>query len=354
MLKDENSEIFHLPVIETPQFVLESYVAGRYSSDLERLYESWFATEEFAQIDYPKHEKFAFSILNDDQEVTEVILFGKLDNKIGVINQLCSFDNRVINLLCKVIFERFDDVHVISFKKQYSEFQSKEFEFFMTETHEDYIIELPEKFADYRTTLGKNIKQNMSKSINRSKRDFPDFKIEFFEKENVPDGLIEKAFEFNKQRMEEKGKEQLRNPEQIERAKKETKTHGLISCITVENQVASVTISTITGGNLYFHVIAHYPKYNYYRLGQVNLYLSIQRFIENGGKKFHFLWGEYDYKYRFNAKGHTLYSYQVLRVGKSLKWQRTKSKVRKTTDRLKDVSPKKVYRYVKGRLSHKK
>ncbi|MBM1105396.1 GNAT family N-acetyltransferase [Aurantibacter crassamenti] len=217
--------------------------------------------------------------------------------------------------------------------------------------NDDYIIDLPQDLPSYRAVLGKNIKRNINSSINRLKRDFSDFNVSFYEKENVPVEIIEKAFDLNQQRMKKKGKVSLLNAEMNRRMIERVKAHGFVSRIIVENKVASVIINTVVGTQLYFHIISHDPAYDYYRLGQVNLYLTIKHFLEKGGKKFHLLWGEYDYKYQFKGEKSLLYSYDLLRKGESLNWERTKHKTRKTVDFLKGVTPRKVISFSKKKLA---
>ncbi|MEO9893718.1 GNAT family N-acetyltransferase [Aurantibacter sp.] len=336
---------------KTSKYVLEPYQENKSLPELERLYESSYAVTAFGNISYGEQKKYTFSVLNEKEQVTDVILFGTNKNKVEVINQLCSIDDSVLNMFSKTVFENFNNIRKISFQKQYAKINSEEYHSYATEMNDDYIIDLPENIATYRSLLGKNIKRNINSSINRLKRDFADFEITFYEKENVPVSIIEKAFELNQLRMKKKGKASLQNAEMNRRMIERVKAHGLVSSICVEGRVASVIVNTIVGGHLYFHIISHDPKYDYYRLGQVNLYLTIKHFLEQGGKKFHLLWGEYDYKYQFKGEKHLLYSYDLLRKGESLNWEKTKHKTRKTVNFLKGITPQKVISYSKRRLS---
>ncbi|MBM1105395.1 hypothetical protein JQC67_04495 [Aurantibacter crassamenti] len=93
--------------LKTSKYLLEPYQVNQSLPELERLYESSYAVADFGNISYGEQKKFTFSVLNEKEEVTDVILFGTNKNKIEVINQLCDIDDSVINLFSKTVFVKF-------------------------------------------------------------------------------------------------------------------------------------------------------------------------------------------------------------------------------------------------------
>ncbi len=59
----------------------------------------------------------------------------------------------------------------------------------------------------------------------------------------------------------------------------------------IENKIVAGCVGFMLGENYYLSKIAHDIEYNKYNLGNVVLLESIKFCIENGVKKFHFLWG---------------------------------------------------------------
>ena len=333
---------------------IEPFISEERRLDLEKIYNSTYSTKEYADIYFPQYDKQLFVVSSDESDPLEIIIFAKHKRNIIVINQACTIKAPVIEYFSKEMFEKYPEVKTISFDKQYTHPNTTSLDFLMTGMVDNYIIDLPEDLAAYRSMLGKNIKRNMNLSINRLKRNFPEFDHEFFVKEDIPDAYIDRALELNRRRMKEKGQVSGLNPANMEKTRKIAKSHGLVSRIILENgAVASVIINTVVNDHLFFHIITHDSQYNYYRLGQVNLYLTIKHFLEQNGDKFHLLWGEYDYKQKFKGERFILYCFEVARNSSVLRRQKRLHKWNSRIAYLRGFTPLRIYRWVMHQIEKK-
>ncbi len=325
---------------------IEPYISEDRQQDLEKIYKSTYSTKEYADIYFPEYDKQLFVVFTTGSTPSDIIIFAKQKRNILVINQACTIAAPVIEYFCKAMFEQYPNVKTISFDKQYTHPNTTALDFLIIGTVDNYIIDLPEDLAAYRSMLGKNIKRNMNLSINRLKRNFPEFDHDFFVREDIPEAYIDRALELNRRRMKEKGQVSGLNPANMEKTKKIAKSHGLVSRIILENgEVASVIINTVVDDHLFFHIITHDSQYNYYRLGQVNLYLTIKHFLEQGGDKFHLLWGEYDYKQKFKGERFILYCFEIARNSSILRQQTLIHKWNSRIAYIRGFTPLRIYRF---------
>lgn len=329
---------------------IQSSISADTSLKLEELYGSSYAVKAYVDIYHSLTQKYTLTIFESPSVIRHIFIFEMQSRTINVLNNLCKIENKFIELFCLKCFENFERVNSVSFTNLYIEPKINSLKFYISRFSDDYVIFLPEHFEAYRSMLGRNIKRNLASSINRVKRDFPDFDFTILEKEEIPFSLIENASVLSKKRMKEKGRVSAFTRKEVDKYYRRMQAHGYVSRLMINGKVATVIINTVVKEKLYFHVVAHDPKYNYYRLGQVALYLTIQSFIEKGGKEFHLLWGEYSYKYKFMGEKAILYSFEVLRDGRWLKWKKLFNRLNNAMAFLQSLTFKRIYRYIKKRI----
>src|SRR5690606_19767533 len=73
---------------------------------------------------------------------------------------------------------------------------------------------------------------------------------------------------------------------------------GLVGLVSIEGRICAGTICYRIGSHYHLRVIGHDPQYNAYGLGMLCCYRPICECIVRGGTRFHFMWGQEEYKYR--------------------------------------------------------
>lgn len=337
------------------QYVIEEGISAKRQMELEDLYESLNATSLYVDLHYPKHEVSSFVMYKDQTaEPRDIIIFEKERRTINILNELVDFDPEVLAFFCDKIFERYPGVNKVSCYNLYTKPDIPKYATFTYGTSCDFIIDLPDSIDTYKASLGKNLRRNLNGSTNRVHRDHPSIRFDFLEKEAITEEVIDQAMHFTALRMEGKGKHSLLNKQMRNLILQKAKAYGLVTRIFIEDQIAAVNIGFLVGKHYYFDIITHDPQYNYYRLGQLNLFYLIKIFLGTGGEKFHFLWGDYWYKYKFNANKHILYGFKIVRHPKQVKWLRLRNKLDKGILFLENLTFEKVKNYLKARFWTKK
>lgn len=89
--------------------------------------------------------------------------------------------------------------------------------------------------------------------------------------------------------------------------------YGRVAYLEIDGEIVAGCIAYVLNKRLFLHIIAHDNNHSKYNVGQLCLFFLIQSSIESQLSTFHFLWGDNEYKMRFGAKPHGLYSYFVYR-----------------------------------------
>ncbi|MGM9778848.1 MAG: GNAT family N-acetyltransferase [Prevotella sp.] len=178
---------------------------------------------------------------------------------------------------------------------------------------EDNIAELPDTYADYLNTLGKQTKKHAKYYVGRMVRDFPSVEYIYKRGIEVTDEEFYAVCRFSSERMAYKSikyggasDEKLRIGIQHEA--------GFGFFVKIEGEVKAGCIGYVIGEHLYLSKIAHDVSMNNYNLGNVVLLKLIEYCIDHHIRHFHFLWGKnVDYKVRFGGVAYPLMNYAIFR-----------------------------------------
>jgi hypothetical protein len=265
--------------------------------ELERLYQNPYATLAKFGIDGTLAGAGSYVIQLNGQ-VKTLFLFRIQDGRLEVLNEVIRIDEAEAQRLADTIFARFGDVDVILFRSICTDIRRLSFPFQRFNHSEDIVLALPGSEQAYRARLGPAVRRNLKYYTNRIQRDLPSFGYAIYEKEQVSEQHILDIIALSRARMA--GKNKIFGIEQ-----KETecilglvKAYGMVTVATVDNRVCAGAICYQVGSDYFMGVIAHDPAYDRYRLGTQCAYHTICECISRGGREFHFLWGEMDYKYR--------------------------------------------------------
>ena len=178
---------------------------------------------------------------------------------------------------------------------------------------EDNIAELPDTYADYLNTLGKQTKKHSKYYVGRVARDFPSVEYIYKRGMDVTDKEFHAVCRFSSERMAHKSikyggasDNKLRNGIQHDA--------GFGFFVKIEGDVKAGCIGYVIGEHMYLLKIAHDVSMNTYNLGNVVLLKLIEYCIDHHIHHFHFLWGKnVDYKVRFGGVTYPLINYAIFR-----------------------------------------
>lgn len=275
----------------------ENAVPSFVETELARLYGNVFSSLEHLRA-YRGTENINTYVARSDGEIASVLLFCRERNKIQVLNEGMLLSTEEVQRFANYIFSVYSAVHIISFHAVRAPIQKFGFPCQRFTCLEDIVLELPASVDEYRDRLGKSTRSYLNRYLNKLKRNFPSFRHEIYEKQDIDEQHIREILRFNRQRMASKGRIPERSDEDAPPVMQLARECGLVSVITIDGRVRAGTINYHVGNNYFLDVISHDPAYDEYRLGTLCCFLTVCTCILMGGSEYHFLWGRSDYKYR--------------------------------------------------------
>jgi len=256
----------------------------------------------------------------EHSELKHIILFTyspKDSKKIVVLNKQFSISSEHLQNICQILFNEFNKVQQIVFEKifDYNIQKAPKMAFEISWDNDIVIPDLPETMDAYMKSLGKRTRKKINLMSSRIEKDFPDFKVHFFEKNDISYERIENVILMNRRRMCAKGGKSIFDDNECHTLYEYTSASFGFLCICEINgkDVGGMIISVI-GEHAYGHVLSHDEAYNEYSIGQITLAQATKYLIEEKKvKHFHLGDGDQEYKYRHGGVNHKSYIIRVFR-----------------------------------------
>lgn len=234
-----------------------------------------------------------------------IFLFRCERNAVRVINEGMAIEDGEIDRFAAYIFASFPSVQVITFHAVQTAIQRLAFPSQHYVCTASIVLPLPASAEEYVAGLGKNMRRNLRRYMDKLKRDFPSFRFDVFEKEQVRAEHVRQIMNLNRARIAGKNKTYAIDDEE-DKIVALTRQTGMVGLATVDGVVVAGSIGYLVGGHYFFKIIAHDPKYNEYSAGILCCYLTICECIARGCKEYNFMWNEYEYKFALGASPRSL------------------------------------------------
>lgn len=266
--------------------------------EMERLYQHMYASISHLKAYGNMADNTSTYVARKNGEVTVVLLFRLEQNRIRVLNEQIRISQEEIDRFTQFVFGHFKTVNVVSFPvvdTKVGDFSYPHQQFHCTQ---DIVLTLPGSGQAYFDSLGKATRTYIKRYLNKLRRDFPSVSCNTYLKDEAGEQHIRDIIRLNRARMAGKHKASYIDDAETERIIKLVRQCGLVTVMTINGRVCAGAINYRFGGNYFLKVVGHDPSYDDYGLGTLCCYLSICECIGNSGKEYHFLWGQYEYKYR--------------------------------------------------------
>jgi len=250
-----------------------------------------------------------------------IILFeypAKEQKKIFVMNEEIKIPIEDIRNICRILFNEFDKVKQINFHKifELNPKQSHKTIFEFSRYGGDKIIPLPETMDAYMKSLNKSVRKDINQKMNRITRDFSDFKVHYYENNDILLGQIEKLVLLHRDRMQTIGQKTGYDDIYCKFLHQYASTSGfgLLCVYTIDGNIVSGTINFVIGEHAYMYVISHDNLYNYYSIGYMTNVHTIKYLINKKDiNYYHLLGGDQEYKIRLGGIHYDTFTYWVFR-----------------------------------------
>ena len=319
---------------------LENEIPAFAEVELERLYGSIYSSLKQWRASGALQTSIDTYVEYRGGQVANLYLFHRENGEARVFNEGIMLGDEEVQRFARHLFERFADIDMITFHAVQSMVRQPGYVHHCYNCLEDIVLTMPANSEAYFASLGSATRSYIKRYLNKLKRSFPSFKHEVILNEAINEQDIDDIVAFNKARMEGKGKVQGIDAQELRRIVLLAKECGMLSIFRIDGRICAGTINFRAGDNYFLEVIAHDPAYNDYRLGTLCCYLTICECIARGGKKYHFLWGPHDYKFRllgvqreldhltiYRSRRHALLYPRMAWRNRRLEWKR-KSRLR--------------------------
>ncbi len=265
-------------------------------AELERLYGSIYAS--IGQFLVYDHDGPASTyVARRDSSVVAILLFRLEGHCVKVLNEVIQLDIEEINRFARFAFASFPAAQVIMFHALGTGPEKPDFLYQRYNCLEDIVLALPGTEQAYFASLGKNTRRNLKRYQRKLLDVHPGFCFDILDAGQIDSQIIDDIVALNRARMAVKKKVSALQASHTDALIQLAQHCGLVGVARINGRVCAGAISFRTGKNYYLSVIAHDPLYDEFWLGILCCYMTICACIARGGKEFHFLWGEYEYKY---------------------------------------------------------
>jgi CelD/BcsL family acetyltransferase involved in cellulose biosynthesis len=274
----------------------ENDVPAFIEAEMDRLYGSVYSSLAQFRI-YSDGADTSTYIARRGGRIVAIFLFRQRGNCIHVLNETIHVDRNDVICFARYAFASFPDAAVLRFKAVHTDIEDLPFPFQRHNHVEDIVLTLPDTPEAYFDMLGKGTRRNFKRHSRQLDEQVPGARYRVAIGDDIDERSIRSIVELNRARMAGKNKASGIDDLETQRIIRLAKECGLVGTMEIDGRVCAGTIAFRAGDNYYLNVLAHDPRYDQYWLGILCCFRTICECIERGGREFHFLWGEYDYKY---------------------------------------------------------
>lgn len=246
-------------------------------------------------------------------EPVSIILYRLEQDALVVISDYAVFEENEILCFAEYMFQRYGSVRLISFRKLQKKIAALPYPLHAVACTEDMILTLPATVKEYHAAVGKNMRRNIKRYTNALAAQFPGYRYELLESEEIDERQIRDLIALSCMRMQSKKIVPRFNETETRWIIDFARKCGILGLATIDGRVCAGAIGFRMGDDYFMHVIAHDPQYNGYSLGIVCYFHTICEGIARGGKRFHLLQGRYGYKYRLLAERNDIFHVDIYR-----------------------------------------
>lgn len=269
---------------------------------LERRYHSIFCSEPHLRIHGGVTEGIEAWVSRKDGQITGLLLFEKHGTVAHVLNEVFTPDADELADFAAAVFKHHPSLTAVQIRAASVEGKLSAYRSISAPQSEDFVLALPPTYDAWLASLSSQTREKVRYHLRRTVRKQPGFRFRIVDSEQIDDTQLHRIIDFNRARMQKKGRRFGMSDYEEQGLRRLMRERGRIGLIEIDGEICAGLLCTVAGKDIYMHVIAHDPQFDDLRLGFLCCVLTVQDAIEQGLERFHFLWGQYDYKTRLGGK----------------------------------------------------
>lgn len=296
-------------VEEFHRWPLPGYLWGA----LERRYHSIFCSEPQLRIHGGLTPDIEAWVSRRDGRICSVILFVRRAGVVRVINEVFDLPADELSDFAEAVFAQYRSVTAVLVQAAVLDGRPARYPCVSAAVSDDYVLALPASSEAWMSSLSAQSREKLRYHLRRTQRKQPGFRFRCVAAPHIDDIALRRVIDFNRARMQQKGRRFGMDAEEEALLCRMMHERGRLAMVEIDGELRAGLLCTRAGDDLYMHVIAHDPAFDDLRLGLLCCALAIQDAIAQGLRRFHFLWGRYDYKTRLGGQRALLSNVLLLR-----------------------------------------
>ncbi len=245
-------------------------------------------------------------IERSDDQVSALLLFTCEGSLVRVLNEVIDLPASVIRRFAAAVFARYPKAHLVKLHAIVVVGERDCPRLLSSVFSEDYVLDLPDHDEAWLASLSRQTRDKVRYHQRRSFRRQPGLEFTVACGTDISPADVRAVIALNRQRMQRKGKAFAMSDAEEMQLCEQMPQVGMLFALRLDGNICAGLLCSVTGRDIYMHVIAHDPAQDDLRLGLVCCCLAIRHAIELRLARFHFLWGYYDYKRRLGGHARPL------------------------------------------------
>ncbi len=280
---------------------------------LERRYHSIFCSEPHLRIHGGLSEDIGAWVARDAGCIESILLYQRRGTLARVLNEVFAPAPEELAQFADAAFIHHPELDAVLVHAAALDGSVPGYLSLAAPVSDDFVLALPPTVQQWKAGLSAQTREKLRYHLRRTQRKQPGFRFRTLENSEIEDVHLRTVIDFNRARMEKKGRRFGLGPQEERGLVALMRERGRLHLIEIDGQVRAGLLCTLAGEDIYMHVIAHDPAFDDLRLGLLCCMLAVEDAIARKLHRFHFLWGHYDYKTRLGGRQVTLRRVLLLR-----------------------------------------
>lgn len=269
---------------------------------LEQRYHSIFCSEPHLRIHDGLSEQIGAWVSRESGCIQSVLLYERLGSLARLLNEVFSPAPADLARFTDAAFMHHPELDAVLVHAAAIDGKVPGYWNLAAPVSEDFVLALPTDAGEWMASLSAQTREKLRYHLRRTCRKQPSFTFRTLEAGEIREAQLRTVIDFNRARMEKKGRRFGLGTQEERGLLALMRERGRLHLIEIDGQVRAGLLCTLAGDDIYMHVIAHDPAFDDLRLGLLCCRLAVEDAIARGLRRFHFLWGHYDYKTRLGGR----------------------------------------------------
>ncbi len=268
---------------------------------LERRYHSIFCSEPHLRICGGLSPAIEAWVWRKEGKIAALLLFEKRGTIAHVLNEVFIPTGEELAEFAAAVFARHPSLTAVQVRSASLNGAVPGYHNLRAPMSDNFVLTLPASVDTWLASLSAQTREKLRYHLRRTVRKQPGFRFRTVSSLQITDTQLLRVIDFNRARMRNKGRRFAMRGDEEQGLRRVMRERGQLSLIEIDGEIRAGLLCTLAGRDIYMHVIAHDPDFDDLRLGFLCCVLTIQNAIAQGLARFHFLWGQYDYKTRLGG-----------------------------------------------------